>query len=247
MNDNPNVYFEASNSVEQQARSHQINKDRLCRFNLAGFQVVRGHFLTARQECPCITVTENRLSFNSVCVRKFARVSYIQLLIHPAERKVAIRPCSEHDIHSIRWRVDTEKPVQMKSISTPYFSNALYRISEWNPDYQYHIRGTWLCQGQEEIILFDISKAISATYVDCETEEGKRKRVLLCPEEWNDSFGVDFYDFCIQNSFYYIRSGSSWNTQAKGVAVHKPVQPVIMTEEELMVEMHTIKAGANNE
>lgn len=247
MNDNPNVYFEASNSVEQQARSHQIKKDRLCRFNLAGFQVVRGHFLTARQECPCITVTENRLSFNSVCVRKFAEVSYIQLLIHPAERKVAIRPCSEHDIHSIRWRIDSEKPIQMKSISAPYFSNALYKISGWNPDYQYHIRGTWLCQDHEEIILFDISKAISATYVDCETEEGKRRRVLLCPEEWNDSFGEDFYDFCIQNSFYYIRSGSSWNSQAKGVAVHKPFQPVIMTEEELMAEMQTIKAGANDE
>ncbi len=247
MNDNPNVYFEASNSVEQQAKSQQIRKDRLCRFNLAGFQVVRGHFLTARQECPCITVTESRLSFNTVCVRKFAGVSYIQLLIHPAERKVAIRPCSEHDIHSIRWRVDSDKPIQMKSINTPYFSNALYKILEWNPDYQYHIRGTWLCQDHEEIILFDISKAISATYVDCETEEGKRRRVLLCPEEWNDSFGEDFYDFCIQNSFYYIRSGSSWNTQAKGVAAYKPVQPVIMTEKELMAEMHKIKAGVNNE
>jgi hypothetical protein len=65
MNDNPNVYFEASNSVDRQAKSQQIRKDFLCRFNLAGFQVVRGHFLTARQESPCITVTENRLSFNS--------------------------------------------------------------------------------------------------------------------------------------------------------------------------------------
>jgi len=247
INDNPNVYFEASNSIDSQTRNQQIRKDRLCRFNLAGFQVVRGHFLTARQECPCITVTGGRLGFNTVCVRKFAGVSYIQLLIHPAERKFAIRPCSEHDIHSIRWRVDSDRPIQMKSISTPYFSNALYKILEWNPDYQYHIRGTWLCQGHEEIILFDISKAISATYVDCGTEEGKRKRVLLCPEEWSDSFGEDFYDFCIQNSFYYIRSGSSWNTQAKGVAVYKPVQPGIMTERDLMTEIQGIKAGAGDE
>jgi DNA invertase Pin-like site-specific DNA recombinase len=246
MNGNPDVYFEASSSVDQQAKSQRIRKDRLCRFNLAGFQVVRGHFLTARQECPCLTVTEGRLGFNTVCVRRFAGVSYIQLLIHPAERKIAIRPCSGHDIHSIRWRMDSDKPIQTKSIGTPYFSNALYKILEWNPDYQYHIRGTWLCQGNEEIILFDISKAISATYVDYGTEAGKRKRVLLCPEEWNDSFGEDFYDFCIQNSFYYIRSGSSWNTQAKGVAVYKPVQAGIATERDLISEMQRIKAGAGD-
>lgn len=247
INDNPNVYFDASNSVEQQTKKQQIRKDRFCPFNLAGFQVVRGHFLTARQECPCITVTENRLSFNTVCVRKFAGVSHIQLLIHPVERKIAIRPCGEHDIHSIRWRVDSDKPIQIKSISTPYFSNALYKILEWNPDYQYHIKGTWICRGHEEIIMFDTSKAISATYIDCETEERKPKRVLLCPEEWNDSFGEDFYDFCIQNSFYYIRSGSNWDTQAKGVAVYKSVRSGISTEKELISEIQGIKAGMGDE
>jgi hypothetical protein len=247
INNNPNVYFEASNSVAQQTKNQQISKECFCKFNLAGFQVVRGHFLTARQECPCIIVTDNRLSFNTVCVRKFAGVSYIQLLIHPANRKIAIRPCGEHDIHSIRWRVDSVKPIQTKSISTPYFSNALYRILEWNPDYQYHIRGTWLCRGYEEIILFDVSNAISATYIDCETEDGKRKKVLLCPEEWNDSFGEDFYDFCIQNSFYYIRSGPGWNTKAKGVAVNKPVQIGISNERELLTEIQKIKVGTDNE
>ena len=37
----------------------------------------------ARPECPCITVTPDKISFNVFCMRKFAGVSYVQLLLHP--------------------------------------------------------------------------------------------------------------------------------------------------------------------
>lgn len=63
------------------------------------------------------------------------------------------------------------------------------------------------------IIVFDISSAISAMYVECE-ENGKRRRVLLCPDEWNGSFGEEFYDFIIQNDFYYIKANIMWNSQS---------------------------------
>ena len=95
-----------------------------------------------RAECPAITINDKRISFNVECQRKFHDVTYIQLLIHPVERKIAIRPCLAMDVHSIRWRIDADRPFIPKSIACQYFADALYQIMGWNPEYQYRIRGT---------------------------------------------------------------------------------------------------------
>ena len=218
INDNPNVYFEASNSTEPNARTFPIKRVDLCKFNLSGFQVVRGTMLTARAERPSLTITDRRLSFNTECVRSFSEVGYVQLLIHPSDRRIALRPCSKHSVHSIRWRVKSDAPPGLKMINAPYFSDSLYKIMGWNPDYQYICRGTYLEQGREKIIVFDIASAISAAYVQTE-EDGKRRRVLLCPEDWNGSFGEEFYDFIVQNDLYYIRRNTLWSSQAEANSI----------------------------
>ena len=240
------VYFEASNSLQNSKREQRIEKTTFSKFNLEGFQVVRGHFLTTRQECPCMTVGSGRLSFNTVCTRKFSGISYIQLLIHPSERKLAIRPCSAYDMHRIKWRADPEKPILCKLVYAPYFSSALYEIMEWNPEYQYHIRGTWISRGQDQIIIFDLSHSMSSTYVECTDADGERKRVLLCPDEWDRDFGEEFYDFCIQNSIYYIRSGN-WNVDAKGTAVYQKPGIDIPNKDDLLATIKEIKEGNENE
>lgn len=240
-NDDPNVYFEASNSIDRQGANYQIRKDSLSKFDLKGFQVVRGTTLTARAERPSLTINDRKLSFNTECVKSFIDVSHVQLLIHPSDRRIAIRPCSRHDIHSIRWRTGNETNIIGKVINAPYFSEALYKIMNWNPDYHYIIRGTFMKQGNERIIMFDISSAISATYVDCE-ENGKRKRVLLCPDEWNGTFGEEFYNFIVQNDFYYIKANIMWNSQSMASPVVNGTELDIPTIKNMDEEVEKLKA-----
>ena len=102
INEDPRSYFEASNSIPA-GGVRRIKKSNFSAFDLGGFQVVRGQFLSARAECPCITVTPEKITFNVFTMRKFEGIGYVQLLLHPTERKLAIRPCRETDIHSIRW------------------------------------------------------------------------------------------------------------------------------------------------
>lgn len=102
----------------------------------------------------------------------------------------------------------------------------------------------WLNKGPDEIIVFDLSNSMSSTYVNCDDDE--KKRVLLCPDEWNDSFGEEFYDFCIQNSIYYIRSGN-WNTNAKGLAVYQKPDINIPSKDDLLAEIKELKVGMNDE
>ena len=57
------------------------------------------------------TITSNEISFNSWCSRCFDRISNIQLLLHPTERKMAIRPCGQRDVYNIPWRKNEDSPV----------------------------------------------------------------------------------------------------------------------------------------
>lgn len=209
INDDPGTYFDASNSVEKKEGVRRIRRSSFSAFDLEGYQVVRGQFLTARPDCPCISLVNGKITFNTVCMKKFEEVEYIQLLLHPTERKMAIRPCGKNDTHSIKWRPDATKALIPKTISCPHFSSALCQIMDWNPDYAYRVRGTWAKRGVDEIIVFPLQNAEPAAYmevVDSETEKVRRRRTTLCPEEWNDSFGEEFYDYALENSFYLLHS-----------------------------------------
>gem|GEM_PF-6399792 len=43
--------------------------------------------------------------------------------------------------------------------------------------------------------------------------------MLLCPEDWNGSFGEEFYDFIVQNDLYYIRRNTLWSSQAEANSI----------------------------
>ena len=244
INDDPNAYYDASNSVETKAAMRRIKKSFFSAFEFDGYQVVRGQFLTARFECPSISVTNERISFNVNCMRKFADVPYVQLLLHPAERKIAIRPCRGDDAHSIRWRTDPDRPFLGKSISCQHFGNALYQIMDWNPDYLYRVRGAWAARGAEEIIVFNLSNAAPAAFLNEEVELSahvRRRRVSLCPEEWSDSFGQEFYEYIVQNGFYFIARNDDWKTQAKARRLSDSINVTVLSVEELQKSIENLR------
>lgn len=244
INDDPHMYFEASNSVITKNLVHRIHRQHFSAFDLSGYQVVRGQFMTRKEECPCITISAKKISFNAECVRKFHDISHVQLLIHPTERRIAIRPCAEKDAHSIRWRIDSERPIFGKAISCQYFNNALFQIMEWNPDYQYRVRGTWVSRNDDEIIVFDVSKAMPFIYITSkrnDPSERKQERLNLCPQDWEGSFGEEFYEFSLQNSFYYIRTNMDWNAKAKSHAVPDSTQVPVLSPDELQMNIENLR------
>ena len=87
VNDDPGLYYDAYNSVKGPDRKTRVRKSTFSAFDLEGYQVVRSQFLQARYEGPAMTVSRDRITFNLFCMRRFADIAYIQLLLHPAERK----------------------------------------------------------------------------------------------------------------------------------------------------------------
>ena len=246
VNDDPGTYYDICNSIKQPAKVRRIDKRYFSSFDLDGYQVVRGQFMQIRYEGPSISINKERISFNRFCMQRFEDVAYVQLLLHPTERRIAIRPCGSNDAHSIRWRPYPEKPLYSKTLNCQHFGNALYSIMTWNPDYAYKIRGTWARRGKEQIIVFNLPNAVPIMTVPPENgEDAKAKKVTLCPEEWADDFGEEFYEHTLENGFYYIAPNTEWQSQAKSILAPGMEQFVSTTPEQLQMSIEELKRGTN--
>ncbi len=234
VNEDPNVYYDASNSIAASPRHRQISKRAFSAFDLDGYQVVRNQFTQVRYEGPVLSINNERIAFNKFCLKRFENVSHIQLLLHPTERKIAIRPCLETDTHCIRWRPDPDRPIYPKSLNCQHFGNALYRIMEWNPEYIYKIRGIWAKRKDEQIIVFNLANAVPVILSDNTDLSSKRKQHLeLCPEEWSDDFGAEFYEHVLENDFYYLSPNSDWHADAVSIPAPGIPQISLPSEQEL--------------
>ena len=117
----------------------------------------------------------------------------------------------------------------------------------WNPDYVYKIRGTWACRGSEQIIVFNLPNAVPAVVVptDDGSESTRKRRVDLCPEEWDEDFGAEFYAHTLENGFYYIAPNTAWNSQAKSILAPGIEQYVSVSQESLQLSIESLKRGVD--
>ena len=242
INEDPAVYFDASNEVRRRSGPSRISRRSISNFDLGGYEVVHGQFLTSRPGCPTLTVQNGKITFNIDAVRRFQNVGYVQLLLHPTERKMAIRPCAENSPHSIRWRKDPSKQITPKILTCQAFCKALSEIMDWQPDYTYRVRGTWIERAGSEIIVFVLSNAMPCVVTPVETEGvARRRRTELCPEEWGDSFGDEFYEHTLENSFYYLSNSYNWNASASSRVVDGLSPIRVLSSQELQDRQQSLR------
>lgn len=217
INDDPGLYYDTSNSVKNPGQKKRIPKSAFSAFDLDGYQVVRSQFLQTRYEGPAMTISKDRITCNLFCTRTFVDAGHIQLLLHPSERKIAIRPCEKNATHSIKWRSDANKPLYAKALCCRHFGAALFRIMEWNPDLIYRVRGTWIRRGGSQIILLNLENAMSVLLTPADGFTSKKMRIELLPEQWESGFGEGFYGHIVENEIFYLARSPAWQAQRPSI------------------------------
>ena len=115
---------------------------------------------------------------------------------------------------------------------------------DWNPEFTYRILGTAIEKGNDQIIIFNLPTAMPILVYKEEVEgtnEFKRKRIQMCPDEWGDSFGEEFYDFSLENSLYYSPVNTQWRVGEKCRAVNAPEGFTIPTVKEVLRDADQLK------
>ena len=151
--------------------------------DLAGFQVTRAELFSHLRE-PAITIWDTRIKFNLACLRKFPGATHIQILIHPEQKRLIIRPCEPDAPDSLRWaKGGGEKEMSNRDLRCKIFAAKVFDLMGWDKEYRYKMLGKpAVCNG-EMLFLFKLT--------DFELfVSGKGKRRSYLPMEWRDYFGI---------------------------------------------------------
>lgn len=150
--------------------------------DLAGYQVTKAELFAHTRE-PAITIWANRIKFNMACLRRFPGVTHIQLLIHPDQKRLIIRPCKPDAPDSLRWaREGKEDELTNRDLACKIFAGKVFDLMHWDTQYRYKMMGKpAVCDG-EMLYLFRLT--------DFELFVNGKKPKSYLPEEWRNYFGM---------------------------------------------------------
>ena len=150
--------------------------------DLAGYQVTRGELFAHTRE-PAVTIWPSRIKFNMACLRRFPGVTHIQILIHPDQKRMIIRPCSQDTPDSLRWaKGGGEKELSNRDMLCRIFAGKVFELMKWDSEYRYKIMGRPAIFEREILFLFKLN--------EFELFIGGRKSKSFLPGEWRDYFGM---------------------------------------------------------
>ena len=152
-------------------------------FSFTGYQVVRREFISHRFD-PAMTIRGNSITFNNSCISKLEDATYVQFLINPTERKLAIRPCEEGARDAVRWCVVKGDKRKSREITCRPFTAKLYELMGWEEVYRYKLQGMRISYNGESLYLFDLSakEAFLPQTKDPETGKVRASKAIL-PED----------------------------------------------------------------
>ena len=115
---------------------------------------------------------------------------------------------------------------------------------KWDPEYIYRVRGIWAKRHEEQIIIFNLANAVPAVLlVQDESDSKAKRRIEMCPAEWTDDFGEEFYEHVLENGFYYLAPDSEWKTSAESIPAPGVDQFSAPNKEELEKVMQSLMRG----
>jgi len=157
-------------------------------FSYDGYQVVRGEFFAHVYE-PSITFNNCKVSLNTACLNRLPDVNYVQILVNPDDKKLAVRPSTEDEKDSFLWCTTKSARRKPKQITCRMFFAKVVQLMEWNPSYRYKLLGKLIRSGDEYLFVFDLNDTeIYQRIID--GEKAKTSRTPVFPAEWQNQFGL---------------------------------------------------------
>jgi hypothetical protein len=177
MNEEPDNLFQVVRSLDDTEEQEIVD--------LAGFQVTKAELFAHSRE-PSITVWGDKIKFNMACLKRYPGITHIQLLIHPYQKRLIIRPCDPDAPDSLRWSSSGgEREIKNRDMICKLFAARLFDLMQWDFRYRYKMLGKPAAANGEILYLFRLSD------FELFCNDGKsRKSKAYLPEDWRNYFGV---------------------------------------------------------
>ena len=130
-------YYQASKSVYSSPEEEPHPEEEIRfeveagDFDLRGFEIARDEFFDDPRR-PHAIIYHKFIKFNTACVRKFGTRNYIEILINPISRKLAIRPTTKENRNSVMAAKPEKGILYPRTIPTSAFSETMFNLLGWN-------------------------------------------------------------------------------------------------------------------
>lgn len=215
-------------------------------FSYDGYQVVRGEFFTHIFE-PSFTFNNYKVSVNTACIKKIPDTDFVQILVNPDEKKLAVKPCLEEAKDSFRWCSNGSKKRSPKQITCRVFFAKVISLMGWNPNYRYKLLGKLLKSGDDILFVFDLTTPEIYMKANKDGEKPNISRTPTYPTEWQNQFGlpVEEHQNAIQVNLFngYTVFGVQKNTETANPAQSSGdtnTEPSVERKDDLLYEQTTL-------
>ena len=194
-------------------------------FDLRGYEVA-DYKLFDENRMPCVAFTPKEVRFNAACIKKMKCGEYIELLIHPKKKQVAIRPTKKDNRYAIRWSKGSKEEVKAVNISCRAYIDRIFELFDWKRDYKYKLYGCVYRDGKNAACIFsDIDSVVYIKQEDYLATGGVEatgqnllhpgSRICAVPGGLGGSFGNEYY---VEKSLRELKDLTSeqWRTRMDG-------------------------------
>ena len=182
-------------------------------------------------------------------------IPFVELLLHPDNHLLAVRPSSDKNRNAIRWAILKETTYQSRTVSATAFLKTIYEIYGWKADCKYRIRGIRKQNADEAVYMFDLRETeifIPTDTISLDNEEtpnttgysmysgakpliATAKTVCAYPAQWVETFGSDYYRHAQTQEMLVFSETGEWKSQLRGEAFNESPLQVTNGEE---IEIH---------
>lgn len=226
-------YFEASQSVIKPANMNVPDTITASAgsFDLRDYEVARGQFFSSVGRIS-VSFSYKQISFNKDAIRKFPNIKFVELLIHPSSKLLAIRPCSSETKNKVQWSRLKDGQLIPKPISGAAFLPTLYEIFKWDKKCKYRILGVAHQKDNENVLIFNMDDTeiriptstndVSAPNNNMPDTISDSKSVLAYPADWMNSFGNNYYTQSQAPELTEFTADKNWQTASESKPYKEP-------------------------
>ena len=194
-------------------------------FDMRGFEVAHTDLFDV-QQTPHVTFNNEKIIFSAECIRRMKSEFHVELLIHPTQRKLAVRAADKQNRNAVIWAKMLNGHKAVRSIACAAYFNTIYSLFGWKREYKYRMYSTLISNGTEEVFIFNADEATAYIQTDkfpasdaagasVEPVIKTSAHVMGIPACYTHSFGNDFY---VEQTYSELASQTreQWRIRVEG-------------------------------
>ena len=220
-------YLRASESVmeTETAQDEYIYTASKGEFDLQQYEVADPR-LFDESHLPAVKLQREYIKFSASCIKRMGIGNYVELLVHPIKKKVAIRPTTKENKYAIHWAVGEKENMEPRQVACKAYIDRIFELFEWKLSDKYKLYGSVYRNADAAACIFSESNSVvyihesdiysnSTITAEGENVSPSRRRIRAMPDGLGIRFGRNYYE---EKSFRELENMTEqeWKTQIEG-------------------------------